>query len=262
MGIKIFHVDAFTDKPFSGNPAAVCLLKSMPGAAWMQALAAEMNLSETAFVVPGKNGFRLRWFTPATEVELCGHATLASAHALWECGAVKKAEIKFHTLSGRLTAARAGDWIELDFPARPQKSAAAPAGLARALGKEPLAVSRSGPYYIAEFRDEKAVRALAPDFEALKRIPMLDVAVTARGSGRPYDFVSRVFAPAEGVNEDPVTGSAHCGLAPYWAARLGKAEFLARQVSRRGGTLRLLLRGDRVKLMGRAVTVSSGEIAL
>lgn len=261
MGLKIFHIDAFTDKPFTGNPAAVCLLKKMPKAGWMQAVAAEMNLSETAFVAPVKGGFRLKWFTPSTEVELCGHATLASAHALWSSGAVRQQEeIRFHTLSGQLTAVRAGNWIELDFPARALKPAATPAGLAQALGKKPLALYRSGPYYIAEFRDENAVRRITPDFQALKRLPMLDIAVTARGDGKPYDFVSRLFAPAEGVNEDPVTGSAHCGLAPYWAKKLGRTEFLARQVSLRGGTLRLRLAGGRVKIQGQAVTVCTGEL--
>jgi PhzF family phenazine biosynthesis protein len=232
----------------------------MPDKRWMRSVAAEMNLSETAFVAPEKDGFRLRWFTPETEVELCGHATLASAHALWSSGTVKKDRIKFSTLSGTLTAARAGKWIELDFPARVIKPAAAPAGLERALGKKPLALYRSGPYYIAEFRDGTAVKEITPDFGALKRLPMLDIAVTARGDGKPYDFVSRLFAPAEGVNEDPVTGSAHCGLAPYWAAKLGKQEFLARQVSKRGGTLRLRLCGDRVIILGQAVTVCSGDM--
>lgn len=260
MAVKIFHIDAFTDKPFSGNPAAVCLLKSMPDRRWMMSVAAEMNLSETAFVVPAKGGFLLKWFTPATEVELCGHATLASAHALWASGAVKQDVIKFRTLSGTLTAERAGKWIKLDFPARVTKPAAVPAGLARALGKKPLALHRCGPYYIAEYRDERTIRAIAPDFEALKRLPMLDIAVTAPGGGKPYDFVSRLFAPAEGVNEDPVTGSAHCGLATYWAPKLGKKEFVARQVSKRGGELRLRLCGDRVNILGQAVTVFSGEM--
>jgi PhzF family phenazine biosynthesis protein len=260
MALKLLHIDAFTDTPFSGNPAAVCLLKTMPKAGWMQAVAAEMNLSETAFLAPVKGGFRLRWFTPATEVELCGHATLASAHALWSLGAVKTPAIKFRTLSGTLTATRDGNWIELDFPARKVKPVPVPAGLGRALGKTPLCVHSSGKYYIAEFSDERAIRSLAPDFDALKRLPMLDIAVTARADGKPYDFVSRLFAPAEGVNEDPVTGSSHCGLAPYWAKKLGKTEFLARQVSKRGGTLRLRLCGDRVKIRGQAATVCSGEI--
>lgn len=258
---KLFHIDAFTDAPFSGNPAAVCLLETMPPAGWMRDFAAEMNLSETAFIAPAKGGFSLRWFTPSAEVELCGHATLAGAHALWTSGAVKSGAIAFRTRSGVLTSRRAGDWIELDFPVRRMTPASPPAGLAAALGTRPRTLYRSGPYFIAELKDEAAVRKIAPDFEKLGRLPLLDITVTARAAGKPFDFVSRVFAPAEGINEDPVTGSAHCGLAPYWAPRLGKTEFLAAQVSKRGGLLKLRLAEDRVRIQGRAVTVLEGVLS-
>lgn len=258
---KLFHIDAFTGAPFSGNPAVVCLLKKMPPVGWMQDFAAEMNLSETAFIAPAKGCFSLRWFTPSAEVDLCGHATLAGAHALWTSGAVRSGEIAFRTRSGVLTARRAWDWIELDFPVRRIVPASPPAGLTAALGVRPRVLYRSGPYYIAELKDEAAVKKITPDLEKLRRLPLLDITVTARAAGQPFDFVSRVFAPAEGINEDPVTGSAHCGLAPYWAPRLGKTEFLAAQISKRGGALKLCLAGDRVKIHGQAVTVFEGVLS-
>ncbi|MCX5792912.1 MAG: PhzF family phenazine biosynthesis protein [Elusimicrobia bacterium] len=259
MGIPIFQVDAFTDKPFAGNPAAVVFLKTMPDEVWMLAVAREMNLSETAFLVPEKDGWRLRWFTPAVEVDLCGHATLASAHVIYENGMPDDFTVRFYTKSGPLSALKKEGGIELDLPLIPLEKAAAPAGLAAALGAEPEELARSGRHYVAEL-SEAGVRALAPDFARLKALPMDDITVTARAGGE-YDFVSRVFAPAEGLNEDPVTGSAHCALAYYWQAKLGKTEFNAYQASARGGSLRVKLAGGRVKITGAAVTIFRGELA-
>lgn len=261
MAIPIVQVDAFAEQPFVGNPAAVCLLEREAHADWMQHVAAEMNLAETAFLVPRDDGFGLRWFTPAVEVDLCGHATVASAHALWERGAVARDRaIRFFTRSGVLTARRADTWIWLDFPAQPTAPAAAPDGLLEALGADPLAVARHGDHYLLELASEAAVRGVRPDFARLKRVPIAGVSVTSRADAGPYDFVSRYFAPAHGIDEDPVTGSAHCRLAPYWSARLGKDEWLAYQASARGGVVRTRLAGDRVQLGGRACTVLRGEL--
>lgn len=225
----------------------------------MQHVAAEMNLAETAFLEPRNDGWSLRWFTPTIEVELCGHATLASAHALWEEGILARdATARFHTLSGLLTAARAGDWIELDFPAKPEERADPPAELLAALGTDAKYVGRNQFDYLVEVESEDVVRAIKPDHSRLRTIPVRGVIVTSRSS--EYDFVSRFFAPGSGVDEDPVTGSAHCCLAPYWAQRLGKTEFLAYQASPRGGVVRVRLEGDRVKLGGQAVTVLRGEL--
>jgi predicted PhzF superfamily epimerase YddE/YHI9 len=259
MPQTILQVDAFTGRAFAGNPAAVCILPQARDAAWMQSVASEMNLAETAFLVKRSDGYDLRWFTPAVEVNLCGHATLASAHVLWEEGHLAPgAQARFHTLSGLLTARRDGAWIELDFPARPETAAPPPDGLAAALGAELKYVGRNSLDYIAELDSEDAVRSLKPDFGVIARLPVRGVIVTARG--KEYDFISRFFAPAVGINEDPVTGSAHCCLVPYWAAKLGKAEFVAYQASPRGGVLRLKLAGDRVLLAGQAITVLRGEL--
>lgn len=289
MAPRLFHVDAFTDVPFAGNPAAVCLLdppaaggpvgepaarEEAPGAAsdvtagwsrsatWMQQVAREMNVSETAFVVPAPDGFRLRWFTPLVEVDLCGHATLAAAHVLQQTGVLPPGgTARFHTRSGLLSAALQRDRIDLDFPATPVAPIDAPPGYEAALGiTEPRAVLQAGPRHIIQLRSPGEVAAVTPDFNALRGLPGRGVAVTAQGDGRPYDFVSRYFAPWVGVDEDPVTGSVHCALAVFWAGRLHKREMLARQASRRGGELRLRLRGDRVSLGGRAVTVATGEV--
>jgi PhzF family phenazine biosynthesis protein len=259
MPQPIVQVDAFTGRAFAGNPAAVCILPEPRDAAWMQAVAAEMNLAETAFLAGQSDGYDLRWFTPAIEVSLCGHATLASAHVLWEDGHLPVgAEARFHTMSGLLTARKEGDWIELDFPARPESAAPAPDGLAAALGAEPKYIGRNSLDYIVELDSEDTVRGLKPDIGAIARLPVRGLIVTARG--KEYDFVSRFFAPAAGVNEDPVTGSAHCCLVPYWAPKLGKTELVAYQASPRGGVLRLKLAGERVKLGGQAVTVLRGEL--
>ena len=265
--IPIVQVDAFTAVPFAGNPAAVCVLPEAREARWMQQVAAEMNLSETAFLVrrPGASGddagFDLRWFTPAVEVALCGHATLASAHALWEGGHLPAGEIaRFHTKSGVLTAARQGDWIELNFPATPDQPSPAPDGLLDALGVTPVYVGKSRFDYLVEVDGESVVRALAPDFARLRALPVRGITVTSLASSADCDFVSRFFAPASGIDEDPVTGSAHCCLTPYWSRKLGRTEFVARQLSARGGLLRLRLDGDRVRLSGQAVTVMRGQL--
>jgi PhzF family phenazine biosynthesis protein len=272
--MRLLQIDAFTDQPFRGNPAAVCLLDRERDAAWMQHVASEMNLSETAFLLRAAcpeasrsegewDGWSLRWFTPAVEVDLCGHATLASAHALWGEKADDAPVLRFHTRSGLLTAERRGDWIELDFPVKREQKADAPAALFDALGAhDPVYVGRNEFDYLVELKSEDEVRSLTPDHAALRKIPVRGVIVTSRAANGEYDFVSRFFAPGSGVDEDPVTGSAHTCLAPYWSPRLGKNEFLAYQVSPRGGILRVRLDGERVKLGGRAVTVLRGELVV
>lgn len=258
--VEIFQVDAFASRPFAGNPAAVCVLAGAVDARWMQSLAGEMNLSETAFLWPEGDGHRLRWFTPATEVELCGHATLAAAHVLWESGALARHhDALFETLGGRLTARRGGDLIRLDFPALRGETVAPPPALEAALGVAVLAASRGRFDLLVEVDDGAAVRRLAPDYRALSGLDCRGVIVTARGDGT-HDFVSRYFAPACGIDEDPVTGSAHCQLAPYWAERLGKRTMVGHQASARGGDVRVRMRGDRVELAGRAVTVWRGRL--
>src|SRR5581483_6264881 len=256
MGQPIVQVDAFTDRPFTGNPAAVCLLPAPAEAGWMQAVAREMNCSETAFLVRRPDGdFDLRWFTPGGESDLCGHATLASAHVLWQDGHLRPDEQgRFHTRSGLLTAERAGDWIELDFPLTPTTPDQGPAGLERALSVRAVSVHRTLPeygdqfFYLVEVESEQAVRELAPDMGALRALPSVAVAVTSRATTPGYDFVSRFFAPRSGIDEDPVTGSSHCALAPYWKPRLGKESFVAYQASARGGAVRVRLAGNRAKL--------------
>ena len=261
MGLKIYQVDAFTDQPFAGNPAAVCILSGLREADWMQKVAREMNLSETAFLWRLEDGFSLRWFTPAVEVELCGHATLASAHILWETGVLAhSAQAKFHTLSGLLTAVHTPAGIEMNFPATPEEPAGAPSELITALGVEARYAGRSIFDYLVEVGSEEEVRNLKPDFALLREIPMRGVMVTSRASSPGFDFVSRFFAPRVGIDEDPVTGSSHCCLGPYWAEKLGKTELLAYQASERGGTLRVRVDGDRVHIGGQAVTVLRGEL--
>jgi len=261
MSLRITQVDAFTDRPFAGNPAAVCILPAPADAHWMQDVAREMNLSETAFLSPRPDGFNLRWFTPAVEVDLCGHATLASAHVLWEDGHLPPASsARFHTRSGLLSAERRDDWIEMDFPATPAEPGTAPAGLAAAIGVAPRFVGRSRFDYLLEVDGEEIVRGCKPDFGALARVEARGVIVTSRAAASSYDFVSRFFAPRAGVNEDPVTGSAHCALAPYWTAKLGRSSLTGYQASARGGTVRVRLQGDRVILGGQAVTVLRGEL--
>ncbi len=263
MGIRIVQVDAFTSRPYAGNPAAVCVLKEPRADEWMRDVAREMNLSETAFLTPRDGGYHLRWLTPAVEVDLCGHATLASAHVLWEDGHLAQGEqARFHTRSGLLLAARCGDWIELDFPAKAGEPAEAPEGMLKALGVErAVYVAKNAWDYLVEVESEEALRALSPDHATLRKIPARGIIVTSRPAGGEFDFVSRFFAPGAGVDEDPVTGSAHTALGPYWAAKLGKTAFTAYQASARGGVVKVRLQGDhRVILGGQAVTVMTGEL--
>ena len=265
MSYKLWQVDAFTDRAFAGNPAAVCLLDGPRDASWCQAVAAEMNLSETAFVEPRGAEYGLRWFTPTVEVDLCGHATLASAHVLWQSGRLSAGQqARFHTRSGLLTAdLEDGGWMVLDFPATPPTVCEAPAGLTEALGATPLWTGRSRFDLVVELADPSAVEKLTPNFSRIAELDCRGIIVTAAGAppGRAgVDFVSRFFGPASGVPEDPVTGSAHCALGPFWASRLGKNQLAARQVSRRGGDVRVSVVGDRVHLRGQAVTVLRGEL--
>lgn len=261
--MRIFQIDAFASRAFEGNPAAVCLLSDFPSAAWMQAVAREMNLSETAFLKRVREGFELRWFTPEMEVDLCGHATLASAHFLWQTGELAQDEdSRFHTHSGMLVARRRDEWIEMDFPAEPPGERVAPSGLIEALGVTPLWVGRNRFDWLAEVRSEAEVRSLQPDFQALRDLCERGVMVTSVADSEEFDFVSRFFAPAAGVDEDPVTGSAHCCLGPYWSAKLGKTELVGFQASRRGGVVRVRAQDEkgRVILAGRAVTVLEAEL--
>jgi PhzF family phenazine biosynthesis protein len=260
MTTPLFHVDAFTDRPFAGNPAAVCLLPAWREDRWLQAVAREMNLSETAFLVKQSGHFDLRWFTPAVEVDLCGHATLASAHFLWQQGRAPGDEIRFSTRSGILKALRHGNDIELDFPLKPEEAAPAPPGLLEALGVSARYVGKNQFDYLVEVESEAALRGIAPDFKRLAKVPVRGTIVTSRSSDPRFDFVSRFFAPASGVDEDPVTGSAHCCLADFWWKRLGKAEFVAFQASARGGVVKVRVTGERAFLGGKAVTVARGEL--
>lgn len=261
MSFPIFQVDAFTRTPFSGNPAAVCLLSESAEVAWMQQVASEMSLSETAFLYPEGEVYHLRWFTPVTEVDLCGHATLASAHILWEEKQVDSGmPIYFETRSGGLRADKKGRRIVIDFPADTEEATDAPSDLLAALGIEALYVGKTRFDYLIEVESEALLRAMQPDFHRLKTVPTRGVIVTSRASFSHYDFVSRFFAPAAGIDEDPVTGSAHCVLGPYWEKRIGKKELTAYQASARGGLLKVKSEGNRVCLEGEAVTVVRGSL--
>jgi len=262
MPLRIVQVDAFTNRPFAGNPAAVCVLKEPRPDQWLRDVAREMNLSETAFLTPNDGGFNLRWLTPAVEVDLCGHATVASAHVLWEDGYLPEGQqARFYTRSGLLTADRRGEWIELDFPAKVAVPAEAPPDLLRSLGLDRARfVGKNAFDYLVEIDSDEELRKLSPEHSALGKIPVRGVIVTARSGTGEYDFVSRFFAPGSGIDEDPVTGSAHTALGPYWGERLGKTEFTAFQASARGGVVRVTLKGDRVLLGGQAVTVMIGEL--
>lgn len=261
MAIKIFQVDAFTDQAFAGNPAGVCILPQPADESWMMNVAREMNLSETAFLFPQEDGFNLRWFTPAVEVDLCGHATLASAHILWETGTLQPSQVaRFYTRSGILTARNAGSWIEMDFPATLETQVEPPPGLENALGVKAKYTGKNLFDYLVEVESEEMVRELTPDIGQLSSLPARGVIVTSRSTATGIDFVSRFFAPAVGVPEDPVTGSAHCCLAPYWSSRLGKQAMTGYQASARGGVVKVRLEGERVILAGQAVTVLVGEL--
>jgi PhzF family phenazine biosynthesis protein len=261
VSVPLSQVDAFAERAFAGNPAAVCVLAAPAADAWMQAVAAEMNLSETAFLARRDDGWELRWFTPVTEVALCGHATLASAHTLWRDGHEPAGRtIRFHTASGVLTARRAGELVELDFPATPPRPAEPPAEVVAALGVEPVWSGVAGVNAFLELASPDAVRAVAPDVARLAAATEQGAIVTAAGGPDGADVTSRYFAPAVGVPEDPVTGSAHCAIGPHWAARLGRARLRCHQASTRGGLLHVEVRGDRVALGGRAVTVMEGRL--
>ncbi len=263
MGTRIFKVDSFTSAPFAGNPAGVCLLDDPRDERWMQGVAREMNLSETAFLTPAGDGFSLRWFTPAVEVSLCGHATLASAHILWEQGLLAPSRTaRFQTASGELRASRRGELIEMDFPSTPEEPAEGPPSLEKALGVTPIYLGRNAFDYLVLLASEESVRAVRPDFALLRTVDVRGVIVTAPSDHPGYDFVSRFFAPAVGVDEDPVTGSAHCALTPFWAARLGRSELVGYQASQRGGVVHVRDAGDRAVLAGEAVTVLRGELAI
>ncbi len=261
MGIKIFQVDAFAETPFTGNPAAVCVLEKEAPEPWMHNVAGEMNLSETAFLYRVEDGFNLRWFTPTVEVDLCGHATLASAHVLWEMGYLNlNQEARFYTRSGLLSASKRGGLIELDFPSEPEEQAPLPDGLKEGLGTSPIYVGKNRFDYLLEVASEEGLINLEPNLDLLKRISARGIIVTSLSESKEYDFVSRFFAPASGINEDPVTGSAHSCLGPFWQKRLGKSRFKAYQASKRGGVVHVSVNGDRVMLGGNAVIVFSGEM--
>jgi PhzF family phenazine biosynthesis protein len=262
VGRAIYLVDAFASIPFAGNPAAVC-----PGSGgdWppdLAPIAREMNQAETAFLRPRPDGdWDLRWFTPTVEVDLCGHATLAAAHVLWETSRATEARIRFHTRSGVLAAGRVRDGIELDFPLTPVTAAPAPPELLAALGLKAVKFAGRTQFdWLLEVEHASALAAVAPDFQELGKIPTRGIIVTANGAGTEFDFVSRFFGPAVGIDEDPVTGSAHCGLADYWGRQLGAAEMVGFQASARGGVVRVRVNGDRAMLAGSAVTVLSGEL--
>lgn len=261
MQVKLFQIDAFTTRRFAGNPAAVMLMRAYPPDVVLQALAAENNLAETAFIVPDGDDYRLRWFTPTVEVPLCGHATLASAAAVMERLEPSRAIVVFHSASGPLTVSRVGAAYVMDFPARPCTATEAPAGLAAALGAAPVEVVWDGFNYLARLKTADDVRTLSPDLSAIEQLDCAGVIATAK-DGSDFDFVSRYFAPAKGIPEDPVTGGAHCALAPFWAPRLGKTEFRAFQASWRGGEIICRLKGERVELEGACAFYLEGEATI
>lgn len=263
MSSRIVQIDAFASRPFGGNPAAVCLLPDYPPDAWLLAVAREMNLSETAFLKRRHDGFELRWFTPEVEVELCGHATLASAHFLWREGILERQEpARFHTLSGWLSAEQRSGWIEMDFPSAPPEPVPGAPDLLASLGVEARYVGWNGFDYLVEVESETILRSVRPDFRLLAESCDRGVMVTSVTEAADFDFVSRFFAPAVGVDEDPVTGSAHCCLAPFWSERFSKNELVGFQASRRGGVVRTRVSGDRVLLSGQAVTIFTGQLDL
>ncbi len=261
MRTKIFQLDAFTTRRFAGNPAAVMPMDRFPEDTVLQALAAENNLAETAFLVPAGDNYRLRWFTPMTEVPLCGHATLASSAVIMERLEPGRRQVIFDSASGPLTVNRTEAGYVMDFPVRRSASVATPPALVEALGVDPVEVVVDAFNYLALLESAQVVRELAPEFSAIARLDRGGVIVTAPGDG-PYDFVSRYFAPAKGIPEDPVTGGAHCALAPYWAQRLHKTAFRAYQASRRGGEILCRLQGDRVELEGSCVFYLEGEVEI
>jgi PhzF family phenazine biosynthesis protein len=261
MTHNLFQVDAFTESPFKGNPAAVCLLEASKPEGWMQALAAEMNLSETAFLLPKDGDWQLRWFTPKTEVSLCGHATLASAKVLFDIHPeLRDKPLTFRTLSGPLQARWLEGDIELDFPVKEPEPVEVLPEVKMALGIDLIEGVRSGDYFLFLARDDETVRRAEPDFQALAESPIPEVIITAPSADPAFDFISRFFAPRLGINEDPVTGSAHCLLAPYWGVKMGKKDFTAFQASKRGGKLGVSLHGERVRIRGAAVVIFKADL--
>lgn len=262
MAVKLYHVDAFASQPFTGNPAVVCLLKTPADPLWMQQIAAEMNVSETAFLHPERNRFRLRWFTPTIEMALCGHATLASAHVLWTEGLLPMSSpVRFETASGLLTVKSRGDWYDMDFPTRPVEEADAPEGLLATLGVQSTFVGRYSRDYLVEVSSPDAVRYLSPDLSALEKVDARSVIVTAVSDDPAYHFISRFFAPHSGIPEDPVTGSAHCALGPYWQKKLGRSLLVGYQASRRGGFVAVRPGPTRTIISGQAITTGIRELA-
>ena len=259
--MEIYQVDAFTNQPYKGNPAAVCILNESKEDKWMYNVAEEMSLPETAFIHKKEGKYNLRWFTPTHEVDLCGHATLASAKVLWETENAKREEnIDFHTKSGVLTAKSKGDWIELDFPIEAEKEVDPPEKLIKALDVKPKYVGKNRMDYLIEVDNKEIIQKIKPDFRMLKEVDARGIIVTSKANSNRYDFVSRFFAPAIGIDEDPVTGSAHCCLAPYWKKRLNKNQFTAYQASNRGGTIKIKLGKERVYLSGQAVIIMEGNL--
>jgi predicted PhzF superfamily epimerase YddE/YHI9 len=261
MPFRIVTVDAFTNVAFAGNPAAVCVLQAPQPEEWLRNVAREMNLSETAFLLPHEDGYNLRWLTPAVEVDLCGHATVASAHVLWQDGHLPRGrQARFHTRSGLLTADQRGEWIELNFPVKIAIPAEPPPELLPALGVKALAVAKNAFDYLVEVESEEVLRAMSPDHSTLRKVPVRGVIATSRSATAGFDFISRFFAPGSGIDEDPVTGSSHTALGPYWGAKLGKSEMTGYQASARGGVVRVRLEGDRIILGGQAVTVMEAQL--
>lgn len=261
--MKIFQVDSFTSEPFKGNPAAVCILKEEKDDNWMQNVAKEMNLSETAFIYKYRDGYNLKWFTPACEIDLCGHATLATAHILWEAKyEEKESEIKFYSNSGLLIAKSVSGMIRLDFPLLDITKEEVPVELIDALKIKPTFTGTSGPNFFIEVETEKEVYSLMPDFNSIAKLDKQGVIVTSKSNNNTYDIISRYFAPKEEINEDPVTGSAHCSLANYWMKKLNKNYIKAYQASERGGRIDVEINGDRVYLYGNAITIFRGELVI
>lgn len=259
---RFYLVDAFTSKVFSGNPAGVCVMDSPADDSWMQKMAAEVNVAETAFLSPRADHYLLRWFTPEAEVDLCGHGTLAASHILWEQGCVPPDRpIRFETRSGTLFSRQESGWITMDFPSEPATEARIPPGLEEALGAKPVFVGKNRFDYLVELDSAATVENLSPDYDLIARLPARGIIVTAGCSKSRYDFVSRFFAPGIGIDEDQVTGSAHCCLAPYWGRKLEKDLMIGYQASERGGTVRVAIHGSRVDLSGHAVTVITGDLA-
>lgn len=260
---RIYQVDAFTVRPFRGNPAGVCILETKPSVKWMQNIAMEMNLSETAFLFPGLNGkMNIRFYTPEAEIKLCGHATLSACHILFETGMVKQHEtIRLFSRAGVLTIRKKGGWIVMNFPSYRLEKIKIPASFRKLTGTTPLELYKAGHgWTLALLKDEQEVKGLSPDFSAMKGTEFGDLIVTALSSGRQFDFCVRCFAPALGINEDPVTGSAHCALVPFWHEKTGKTRFTSHQVSKREGILKVELKGKRVEISGRARTIFKAEL--